>query len=442
MIKKIQVLLFCLCLSNILLPSIVMAVEEEDIYSLSDLFAVALKQSETIQISEAEIQITEMNRKRALSVLIPRLTGFGDYTLHDEESGMMGFTISPKWSTTWGARISQTMTLNGRELTALDMAEKSIEESRLNHENTTSQYLYDVAGAYYEVLKAKKSFEIAKANLDRLIIHRDSVFERVRVGEVTRTALYRADAEVSEAKSSLILAENGLKLTFAFLERITGVAGIRDIREPGNLGIVFPEISVEQLKNEALEQRPDIRSARMRTRITEKNVKYMEGEYWPTLRAQMDYSNTKSKGASWEDDLSVGLYLDFTLYDGGLRGAELAQAVQRKRQAELQLKNQYKNAAIDVETVYLGLLTDKSRLASLNDKVRYAKENYKAVIRQFRYGLANSVDVMDANTLLKTAEEEHSESRYDYQIGLFHLEMAKGTLMETIQSHYLDYQLQ
>jgi outer membrane protein TolC len=54
-------------------------------YSLDDLYQIALKRSEKIKISEENLYITERTKEKALSVLVPRFSAFGNYRRYSEE---------------------------------------------------------------------------------------------------------------------------------------------------------------------------------------------------------------------------------------------------------------------------------------------------------------------------------------------------------------------
>ena len=51
------------------------------------------------------------------------------------------------------------------------------------------------------MLRAKKAFEITSPNVERLTKYRDAAAIRLKVGEVTKTTLLRAEAELSGAQS-------------------------------------------------------------------------------------------------------------------------------------------------------------------------------------------------------------------------------------------------
>lgn len=67
-------------------------------------------------------------------------------------------------------------------------------------------------------------------------------------------------------------------------------------------------------------------------------------------------------------------------------------------------------------------------------QLTFAEDNYKAVSKQFEFGLANSIDVMDANTLLVTAERQLTDSRYNYKLSDLRLKRATGMLLKTVSS--------
>jgi len=67
----------------------------------------------------------------------------------------------------------------------------------------------------------------------------------------------------------------------------------------------------------------------------------------------------------------------------------------------------------------------------LNDQFTFARENYLAVARQFEFGLSNSLDVLDANALLVSAERKAASAIYNYRLAHLKLKKATGTLLAT-----------
>jgi outer membrane protein len=199
-------LVFSLCLAT---PASLFAEE----YSLEDLCRIALARSERLKMAEENLVIAETGKDKAFSYLLPRLTATGGYTQYTEKKfTATGSVLQPESGSAWGVRVDETVSLSGRELTALGISRQNVTKSRYDLTAIREDYLLRyVAAAYYNVLMARKGLEIADSNLERLMKYREAAEKRLRVGEVTKTALLRAEGELSGAKSDRLQAQNGLE---------------------------------------------------------------------------------------------------------------------------------------------------------------------------------------------------------------------------------------
>lgn len=406
-------------------------------YSLDDLYMIALKRSETIKISEEDLYIAERTKEKALSVLVPRFSAFGNYTRYSEEKTAADTVtlIQPESTTAWGLRFDQSFTLNGKELIALGITKDSIKKSKYDLDAVKEAYLFTVASAYYNILKTTKAVDIALANVERLKTHKNAVDVQLKIEAATKTALYRAQAELSKSKTELINAQNRLRLAQNVLSRVVGLEENFEIKKPEFNKISSLDNDLDSLKKEALFDRAELKSLALQKKISEDRVKFTKSAYWPTVSVEGVYQKYDQEPDSFmvnDESVSVGVMLNFTIFDGGLRRAEIKESLAKKRQAELAEKELSKDIATEVEDAYLSLHTQMSVLKSLEDQVKFANSNYDAVSKQFKYGFANSVDVMDANTLLVTSETELSEAVYNGQLAGLNVERAKGTFLKTI----------
>ncbi|GAB4405852.1 MAG: TolC family protein [Thermodesulfovibrionales bacterium] len=420
----------------VLIPSIIilargLSVAQE--YSLDDLYRIGLERSEIIRIAEEDLYIAERGKDKAVSALLPKLSAFGGYTRYSGDKRITeGQVIQPDYFTSWGLRLDQSLSLSGRELTAFKISKEFIEKGRYDLYAVKEAYIFSIATAYYDVLRSKKAVEIARANVERLIKHRDAAATRLKVGEVTKTALLRAEAELSGAKSELIRAENNLRLAKAVLARIAGIDADYDVKEPVDSNSKDAE-AIASLKQIALSERAELRSFELQKRIVEDQVRYARGSYWPSLSIEGVYSRREEDPASVfliKESIYGALKLNFPFFEGGLRRAEVREAEAKLRQATLIYEDLKKTISIEVESAHLDLMTQKGILKSLEDRVMFARDNYNSVSRQFEFGLASSIEVMDSNTLLVTAERQLSEARYNYHLALLRVKRATGVLLK------------
>jgi outer membrane protein len=166
-------------------------------------------------------------------------------------------------------------------------------------------------------------------------------------------------------------------------------------------------------------------------------VKFAKGAYWPSLSVEGVYIREENEPASTfglDERIYGVLRLDFPFFEGGLRRAEVGAARARLRQTEYGLSELRRQINVEVENSYLIFITQDAIMNRLRAEVEYAVDNFNAVTKQFRHGLADSIDVIDANTLLATSQRELANSEYFYQLAFIRLQRSIGTLLTSVIS--------
>ena len=424
---------FYICILSLFLwvPGAVLAGPSQPYYTLKQLCTKANENAERIKIAQEDTYYAEQDKKRAQSVLIPRATLYGSYLNYKSDD------IYTPDVTAIGAKLTQSFTLNGRELIAYNVSKLTIEKVKFTESAVRSDYMFQVAQTFIQALSAKRLVEVVQAEVDRLTTYKDSVTEKLNVGNVTKTAMYRAQAELSKAQTNRIVAVNNVEIAKAGIVRLTGVEDEFSISSDGIKDIENFNITFEQIKARALENRFEIKDARKAVEIAHKTISYQKGDYWPSLDLEGGY---REKNVSYETQAGpdseydtheayIQAQLVFTFYDGGLRKAQVRQATAQERQAKLALANIEKEVVLQSKEAFLDFKTARSTLTNLADEVKSAKENYNAVQMQFKYGMADSIDIMDANTLLVDAERRMSNARYSFFLAILKIIYTQGDIL-------------
>jgi len=417
-------------------------------YTLEDLYKIALERSEKIKISAEDLVIAENTKDKAMSLLMPRLTAGSSYVRFSDSKVADNKSYSqPLDRTSFELRLDQSASLGGREFTAFRIAKEGIEKSKEDLHSVKEAYMLNVTAAYYDTLRTDKLSQIAQANVNRVKKYRDAAATRLKVGEITKTVLLRAEAELSGAQSERIRTDNNYKLARAILSRIVGLEGEYQLKEGAQeLDTLSKKLnefiiegchtmSIDCLKEKAIAERTDLKASQIQRKIAEDQVNFTRGSYWPTLAVEGVFTKRdeiRDTGGLVKDSAYAGLRLSFTFFEGGLRIAEVQEASAKKRQADYVYTDLKKTIDVEVETAYLDHITQKGLLKSLTDQHIFAKENYNSVSKQFDYGLASSLDVLDANTALLDSERQLANVIYLYQFSTLRLKRAIGILLNTI----------
>ncbi|MCX7988011.1 MAG: TolC family protein [Thermodesulfovibrio sp.] len=401
-------------------------------YTINDIFSLAIKKAEKIKIAEENIRISEEGKYKALAGLLPTITAYGRYTEYSESKLVNTQIIQPDRSKLWGLTVEEKLSLGGREFIAFSSAKDTLKKTEFEVNSFKEQYLLRVAQDIYVYLKAKRALEIAEANVERLRKHRDAAKIRLKVGEVTKTDLLRAEAELSGAEAELISAKNSLRVAKSILAKDAGIEGDFEVLEQ-RLTDPYLNLTIDNVKAFAKDERPEIKAALLSKEIAKKNVSYAIGSFFPYLSLSATYQkldqDPSNQFTNKESKYAIAS-INFPIFEGGLRRAEVGEAKAKLRQAELQYEDTVKEILIDVEAAYHNYLTFKDTIKSLEDEVAYARDNFNSVSKQYQYGLANSIDVTDANTFLVTAERKLMEAQYNYQLAILRLRQATGTLLK------------
>ena len=399
-------------------------------YSLYELTQLANKQSETIKIAEEDLFIAEQDKARAFSVLVPRATAFGNIMEYKEDN------IGSPDTTTYGAKLTQSFTLNGKELIAFDITKKTIEGKEYSLESIRADYLLEVSQSYYNILSAQRILEIAEADVERLTTQRDAVREKLSVGNVTKTDLYRAEAELSKAMTDRVIGINNVLQNKAALQNLVRLDDDFELKKEAIPQIEQYQSTLEEIKTYALENRTEVKEAKKNLEIAEKAIKFKKSDYWPTVSLEAGYRETDIEynaspidESENTDDLYISGELVFTLYDGGLRRAEIKQAMAEKRKAQNALALQEKRIILESTSSYLEYTAAKIALLNLQDELKFSEENYNAVQMQYKYGMADIIDIVDANSLLVSAQRRVSDAENVFYIAVLKILYTRGDLI-------------
>jgi len=424
-------------MATLIVPAVLSAAEPgkdttgKPVYSLNRFYRLGLLQSEQIKMAKNQLYIAERDKDRAFSVLVPTLSAYGDYIRYSEAS-----VIQPETGYEYGVKLQQQFTVNGRELILLEASKDVITQRKYDLDSVSESYLYNIASAFYDIVNKKNRLGILSENVNRLMLHKQAVEKKLVMEEVPKTQLLRTEAELSGARSERVRAENDLIFARSSLARLVNISTDYEIQVSSASETGAPFADLETYTASALKNRSDIKSARMDIRLAQEDVDLTKSEYWPVLSLEAGYKvqETDPDVLSGDPSLYAAANLNVVILDWGLRSGTLGQNKAALRNAKLQLTAKTKEVASEVERAWLTIITAKNSIAALKDKLDFSRANYDAVSLQFNLGQADSLDVLDANTILSNAERELSEAEFYLDLSKIGLERAQGIFLNNIRA--------
>ncbi len=407
---------------------------EEQVLSLQEAYVLALKNHEAVKIAGEGLYQFQQTRKKAVSSILPALTAEGSYTKFSEEKSSSITVIQPDDSLNYSLRLSLPIYRGGREWSALRQAGYMLEAGERGVEITREDIVMIVSQAYFGVLRIQKEKEIKEADLNRAEERSRVASARFKVGELTKAAVLRADAEVAGIQAELSRVNKELRIAGDRLARLVDLPAGFSIAEPPQKSI--PAGDVDEFVNVALEKRSEYLKAGAEVEIAREGVSYAKGGFMPTIRLDGVYSGRDQDPVSSaffnKESIYATLSLTFPLYEGGLRVAEVREAESKFREAGLKRLSLRKDIEIEVRDASYNITAINSAIEFYRKQVSFAEENYNTVFKQFTYGLAANVDVIDANSTLVTAQKSLSNSTFDLQLAIIDLKRKMGVVLEEV----------
>ena len=404
----------------------------EHTVSLKEAYDLALKNHESVKIAGEVLYQLEQTRKKAVSNILPTITADGSYTKFSDEKVSSITVIQPDNSLNYSLRLSLPLYRGGREWSALRQARYMIEAGERGSEITKEDVVSAVSYAYMGRLKLQKEIEIKEADLKRAEEWSRVASAKFRVGEVTRAAVLRADAEAAGIQADLSRVKKELHIAEDRLARLIGVQSGFDIEEPPQKDV--PDGKVEELILTALNNRNDYLKTTAEVELAKEGIRYARGGFMPTLRLDGVYSGRDQDPVSSafynKESIYASITLTYPLYEGGLRVAEVSEAESKFREAGLKKIILAKEIELEVRDASYNIDAIKSAIEFYRTQVSFAEENYNTVFKQFTYGLAVNADVIDANSTLVTAQSSLSNSAVDLQLAIIELKKRMGLLLD------------
>lgn len=410
--------------------------------TLEEAVRAALEANPDIEAAQTRIQNARGMLQQVLSGYYPWLNASAQYgrsdnppqafmmTLNQRNLNVMDPTFNPNEpDDTENLRASLTLQWRlfdwGRREADREMARWGIEAAREMEEATRNQLVYEVVRAYYSVLQAAAFAEVQSEAARSIEESLRIAQERYRAGSAMKTDVLNLETQLAQAREDLIRAENGRQLALAALNTVIGVplATKENIQAPWETDEPPP---IPTVAPDAVEQRPELRAARITTRMKEWALRKAQRDYGPTLSLFASSDWDTQPITDFEQSYMVGAMAELNLFDGfrkrGARATALADA-KEARAAERKARDQLQ---LDLAQAQLRAEEAMERLEVTHKNLQSAREALRITREQYEQGAADIALLLQAQVGVTAMLTRHAAARYDYLIALANLERALG----------------
>ncbi|HEV8457609.1 MAG TPA: TolC family protein [Methylomirabilota bacterium] len=405
--------------------------------TLDEAVSISLDNAPKILANTGDYLASLQRVNQALAPLLPQLTGIGQYGREQFISTTTGARSVNDFGSA-SATASQLLWDFGKQWAAKDAAKFDAEAFRAAVELQKNNIAKLVKLQYFTLLFSQRLVTVNEAALDRAEINLRSAKGFFDVGTQPKSFVTRAEVDVANARVNLIRANNNVSLARVALNAAMGVAVNTPTQVKDILAYEHFSTDRDALLAEALKNRPDYVQIKAQAEKFEALVRQTFRDFFPTLTGSGTYGITGITGTPPHGSRStsgfidsgpewlVGLTLNWTIFDGGGKIARYKEAKAnvdaikaRVRDTELQIWN-------DVEQAYLDLGAKEESIGAAGKAVESAQENYDLARGRFDAGVANIIELTDAQLALTTAQSTEAQALSDYRIAIAQLELVLG----------------
>ena len=266
--------------------------------------------------------------------------------------------------------------------------------------------------------------------------------ERLKVGDLAKADVAQLESQYATAQYDVVNAESQ-------------VAGYkRQLKELLQLDITQPfDVSADEMddsralapipsKMEVFEQamlsRPEIRAAELQQDAADVQLNIAKRGYYPTI--SMNAGIGDSHYSASDDNIgrqlklnlngSVGLGVSVPIFDQRRNRTAVNRAKIAKTSAALDLQDKRTTLGSTIENLWLEATTSQQRFISADAALKSMETNYELINEQFKEGLKNIVDLLQARDNLLKAEQNKLQSKYTTILNTQLLKFYQGGLIE------------
>lgn len=314
----------------------------------------------------------------------------------------------------------------GRTNLRIQAAKETVLATREALRGIEQEVLLRAVSAYMSVRENRELVAVRKNNLNLLREELRTAQGRLEVGEVTRTDIALAEAQLASARSGLASAEGNLSQSIEEFERAVG-------RAPGQLRVPdrLPDLlnDIEAAKRIALRNHPNIREAQFNIAAADLTVTAATAAMRPTVNLSAGLSGGEELGGSdFDRQGSVGISVTGPIYQGGRLSSAVRQALAQRDARRGQLHATSREVARNVGNAYARLQAARGSRGAGREQVRAAQRAFEGVREEARLGGRTTLDVLDAEQDLLDAEASLIASDADFYIAAYEVLATMGQL--------------
>ena len=409
--------------------------------TLAQAVALALKQNPTAQIAVLSAAQSDQDTKIARAALLPEadlsaseqwqrnnvLAQFGGRRIFPGFAGHTGpFSIFSAGPTFRGQLLDLTLWQR------YQAAKHTSHASRAESASTREQVILLVVSQYIGTLRSTADVEASQSRVDLAQALYEQAADLQKEGVGTGIDTLRANVQLQNEKQRLIEAQANRETSLFALSRLLNLDPLQTIELSDALSFFdTPQPDVQSSIEAGLAARPEWKAVGEQIRAAENQKRAASAERIPAVHFSGNWSQLGTYPSSVIPVYTYAGNLTLPLFTGGRIRAETTRAdldIQKLLQQQADVRNQI---ALEVKQALINLDSARNQVRVANLGVQLSREEVDQARDRFRAGVANNIEVIQAQDSLARANDNQIAALYRFNQARADLAHSIGQMEKT-----------
>lgn len=369
-----------------------------------------------IRISQAQVDAAEAGVTLARAPYLPSIDLYGRETwLQYQPAALFGtkpvFTSQDQF-TTYGFKATQLLYDFGKTSSNINSSKYALQAKEMEALHFRNYTAFDFTLAYLDLLESEKLLAVTAEEVKRYEAHRKDTEARYKAGVITRNELLQADVTLSDSLQRLLTAENSRSLKASRINSLIQKPLNDEVRPEEIQSGPSAGMSLEDAWAVAETENPEIKDIDARIRAKEEGVSSIKSEYLPSIYVSGGYEYLENQYMVHQDNWSFIAGVNLNLFAGGASSGKIRMAAGELKALRMTRDKLQDAVRLEVKRAYLDIQSSVRKIEVTKTAVAQAEENLRLQKLRYREGVGTTTEVLDAVTLLTTAETNSWKALY------------------------------
>lgn len=397
----------------------------------------ALQHYPLLKQSFVQEEITNSQIRGKLADWYPQINLDGNYqhAFQLPTSLFQGQPMKAGVKNTSGLQLGLTQNIFNRDALLASSTSKLVKASTAQDiEANKIDVAVNVSKAFYDVLLTRKQILVLDEDILRLKRSLKTATSQYNGGIVDNIDYKRATIALNNSEAQRRSAAEMLKAKDANLKQWMGYPAGAALDIVSDTTTLESHAIIDTVQAVNYRDRIEFQQLETQEKLQQANLKYEKWSFIPTLSAYANYNLNYMNddfGKLYRDNYPnsfVGLQLGFPIFQGGKRKESILQAKLQIEMVQLSKENFINGVNAQYENAMAIYKSDLNVYLALKENVQLATDVYNTISLQYKEGIKIYLDVITAETDLRSAQINYSNALYQLLSDKLEVERALGQI--------------